>query len=74
MPSTAGEEVVTVIEVLSPANKTVGEGHRLYRRKQQEVLNSQAHLIEIDLLAEGLHGGDLGGGKVISRHTVIWSA
>jgi len=50
----AGEEVVTVIEVLSPANKTAGEGHRLYRRKQQEILNSQAHLIEIDLLAEGM--------------------
>jgi len=51
----AGDEVVTVIEVLSPANKTPGEGHRLYRRKQHEVLNSVAHLIEIDLLEEGLH-------------------
>ncbi|MFQ6102022.1 MAG: DUF4058 family protein [Anaerolineae bacterium] len=50
-----GDEVVTVIEVLSPANKTPGEGHRLYYRKQQEILNSAAHLIEIDLLAEGLH-------------------
>ncbi len=51
----AGEEVVTVIEVLSPANKTPGEGHRLYHRKQQEILNSNAHLVEIDLLVEGLH-------------------
>ena len=51
---TAGGEVVTVIEVLSPANKSPGEGHRLYRRKQQEVLDSPAHLIEIDLLSEGL--------------------
>jgi hypothetical protein len=51
----AGDEVVTVIEVLSPANKTPGEGHRLYRRKQQEILDSPAHLIEIDLLSEGLH-------------------
>ncbi len=50
----AGDEVVTVIEVLSPANKTPGEGQRLYRRKQQEILDSPAHLIEIDLLAEGL--------------------
>ncbi len=49
----AGEEVVTVIEVLSPANKAAGEGQRLYRRKQQEILNSAAHLVEIDLLAEG---------------------
>ena len=51
----AGDEVVTVIEVLSPANKTPGDGHRLYRRKQQEILDSPAHLIEIDLLSEGLH-------------------
>jgi hypothetical protein len=52
---TAGDEVVTMIEVLSPANKTPGEGHRLYRRKQQEVLDSSAHLIEVDLLSGGLH-------------------
>jgi hypothetical protein len=51
----AGDEVVAVIEVLSPANKTPGEGHRLYRRKQQEILDSPAHLVEIDLLSEGLH-------------------
>jgi len=51
----AGEKVVTVIEVLSPANKTPGEGHRLYYRKQQEILDSPAHLIEIDLLSQGLH-------------------
>lgn len=51
---TAGGEVVTVIEVLSPVNKTPGEGHQLYRRKQREVLDSPAHLVEIDLLSEGL--------------------
>ena len=49
----AGDQVVTVIEVLSPANKTPGEGQRLYRRKQQEILGSPVNLIEIDLLAEG---------------------
>jgi len=51
---TAGGKVVTVIGVLSPANKSPGKGYRLYRRKQSEVLNSEAHLIEIDLLSEGL--------------------
>jgi hypothetical protein len=51
---TAGDEVVAVIEVLSPANKTAGEGHRLYRHKQQALLDSPAHLIEIDLLSQGL--------------------
>jgi hypothetical protein len=48
------EEVITVLEVLSPTNKTVGEGYHQYRRKQQEVLRSQAHLVEIDLLSRGL--------------------
>ncbi len=51
----AGGEVVTVIEVLSPTNKTPGEGHRLYRRKQQELLDTPVHLVEIDLLSTGLH-------------------
>ncbi|MEW5986494.1 MAG: DUF4058 family protein [Chloroflexota bacterium] len=52
---TAGGEVVTVIEVLSPSNKTIGEGHDLYLEKQREVLDSRAHLVEIDLLGQGLH-------------------
>jgi hypothetical protein len=47
-------EVVTVIEVLSPANKMPGEGYRQYKRKQEEVLHSTAHLVEIDLLSTGL--------------------
>lgn len=50
-----GGRVVTVIEVLSPANKTPGEGHELYRRKQKEVLTSDTHLVEIDLLRQGEH-------------------
>lgn len=50
---TQGGQVVTIIEVLSPANKIPGEGHDLYRRKQQEVLSSDTHLVEIDLLRHG---------------------
>ena len=50
----SGDEVVAVIEVLSPTNKAPGEGHQLYRRKQQHILDSPAHLIEIDLLSAGL--------------------
>ncbi len=50
------ERLVAVIEVLSPANKTPGEkGRDLYLRKQAEVLASQVHLIEIDLLRGGTH-------------------
>jgi hypothetical protein len=51
-----GQRVVTVIEVLSPRNKAAGsEGRRLYRQKQQEVLDSDTHLLEIDLLRSGQH-------------------
>src|SRR5687767_12395385 len=43
--------VITVIEVLSPANKAAGsEGRKLYLRKQQELLKSETNLVEIDLL------------------------
>jgi len=51
-----GERVVTVIEVLSLSNKTLGEkGRQLYLEKQREVLGSAIHLIEIDLLRGGEH-------------------
>ncbi len=47
-------EVVTVIEVLSPTNKSArGAGMASYLKKRAEVLHSRAHLIEIDLLREG---------------------
>lgn len=49
----AGRRVVTVIEVLSPANKTGGRGQDLYIQTQQEVLASDANLVEIDLLRAG---------------------
>ncbi|RLT45297.1 MAG: DUF4058 family protein [Chloroflexi bacterium] len=45
-------EVVTLIEVLSPANKT-GEDRQKYLRKQDDIRNSQVNLVEIDLLGEG---------------------
>jgi hypothetical protein len=48
--------LVTSIEVLSPSNKSPGnKGRELYLQKQREVLDSRAHLIEIDLLRDGLH-------------------
>lgn len=46
-------EVVTAIEVLSPANKRYGEGRRAYESKRQRVLGSSTHLVEIDLLRAG---------------------
>jgi hypothetical protein len=51
----SGQRVVAVLEVLSPANKYAGPGRDSYLTKQREVLTSQAHLIEIDLLRRGPH-------------------
>jgi hypothetical protein len=48
----ATKEVVTAIELLSPANKR-GEGRQKYETKRQAILESRTHLIEIDLLREG---------------------
>ena len=45
--------VITIVEVLSPKNKRAGEGKAKYDAKRQTVLNSAAHLVEIDLLRTG---------------------
>ena len=53
----AGDEsrVIAVIELLSPANKSASSsGREEYLAKQDEVLSSDTHLVEIDLLREGL--------------------
>ena len=46
----ATKEVVTVIEVLSPANKRPGKGREMYEEKREKVFASRTHLVEIDLL------------------------
>ena len=47
-------QIITVIEVLSPSNKSANhDGRRLYLLKQAELLQSRIHLIEIDLLRQG---------------------
>jgi hypothetical protein len=46
--------VVTVIEVLSPSNKTTGEDGQAYRLKREEYLASGVSLVEIDLLRSGI--------------------
>lgn len=48
-----GNRVVTVIEFVSPSNKTPGPGRTLYGKKQDEVLNAGASLVEIDLTRSG---------------------
>jgi len=52
----AERRLVTSIEILSPSNKTPGNhGRDLYFQKQEELLNSKANLVEIDLLRGGKH-------------------
>jgi len=50
-----GQRVITVIELLSPTNKTPGAGREQYVHKQREVLRSGTNLVEVDLLHGGTH-------------------
>jgi hypothetical protein len=46
-------KLVTVIEVLSPTNKTRPAGRKQYLKKRNQVLDSRTSLVEIDLLRAG---------------------
>ncbi len=45
--------LITLIEIVSPANKRRGPDRRAYEAKQQETLGSETSLIELDLLRAG---------------------
>lgn len=45
--------VITVLELLSPSNKTPGEDRDDYLAKRRQVLAGQTHLVEIDLRRGG---------------------
>ncbi len=47
------QKVVTVIEMLSPFNKRAGKGRDEYLARRAEILLSDVHLVELDLLREG---------------------
>lgn len=47
------DEVVTVVEILSPSNKVPGTGRTDYIRKREDILASHVNLVEIDLLRGG---------------------
>ena len=47
------QEVITVIEILSPTNKMTAEGRTQYERKRLKVLGNLTNLVEIDLLRAG---------------------
>lgn len=48
-----GGRVVAVVEIVSPSNKARGPDREAYLKKQSEVLASEAHLVEVDLLRAG---------------------
>ena len=50
---TRGHRLITLIEIVSPSNKHPGADRRTYLQKQREVLDSDANLIELDLLRDG---------------------
>jgi hypothetical protein len=56
-------EVVTLIELLSPANK-IGDGRAQYIQKQADLLATEVNLVEIDLLGYGQ-------GTVLARNAII---
>ena len=47
------DQVVAVVEILSPSNKVAGSGRSDYIRKREDILASQVNLVEIDLLRGG---------------------
>jgi hypothetical protein len=47
------DETVTVIEILSPTNKSSRDGRHEYLAKRNSLLRSRAHLVELDLLRGG---------------------
>jgi hypothetical protein len=52
--TTKGKQLVTTIEILSPANKIIGsQAYQQYLRKRNRILNSPAHWLEIDLFRAG---------------------
>jgi len=44
------DEVITIVELLSPTNKRAKDGRADYEKKRRLILASQPHLVELDLL------------------------
>ncbi len=52
--SLPNRQLVTIIELLSPANKRANsDGRREYLTKREQIIQSAVHLVEIDLLLKG---------------------
>jgi hypothetical protein len=51
--TTAGNRVITAIEILSPSNKATGKANERYRKKINNFMNAGVNVVEIDLLRSG---------------------
>lgn len=73
----SGGKVVSVIELLSPANTVSGRGRDEYLTKQRQYLDGRVNLVEIDLLRVG-RPTTLASGEVASDksgtfyHASVW--
>ena len=61
------EHVLTVIEFLSPTNKSDGIGRDEYKLKQSRLLASNTHLLELDFLRGGRHTVAVRRGSVAAK-------
>lgn len=50
----ARQRLITVIEILSPSNKSTPKGRKKYREKQEQLEEGDVSLVEIDLLRRGV--------------------
>jgi hypothetical protein len=64
--------VVTVMELLSPANKLYAKGREEYELKRLEIVGSRTNLVEIDLLRAG-RAMPVEGGPVESDYRILVS-
>lgn len=49
----ADGRLITLLEVVSPANKITAEGRRVYAERRDEVRKMNANIVEIDLVLQG---------------------
>lgn len=66
------DQVITVIELLSPANKRNGEGRIAYEKKRRSILGSATHLVELDLL-RGAKPMPIRGQQTVSDYRIVVS-
>jgi hypothetical protein len=59
------------VEALSPTNKRPGRGRRLYEDKRMEVLASNIHLVEIDLIRAGEPMPIIGNGRASAYRILV---